>query len=164
MLKNIKQKLVSPVLMWLIVVIGFAIIFQTIPARFVFPRSIFLEALIFPAGIYWLYFFFGALAVHHKAPLSADKINKLVTGGVYAQVRHPIYSADIFLGWAIFFFYPDVRFLVGAHWMMFVLLFWMRREEQALMEKFGEEYLIYRQQVPKIFPNFRKIIGKNRKS
>jgi len=149
---NIKQKSVSPILMWLIVAGGIFIIFQLVPARFVWPRNMFTSALIFPAAFYWLYFFLGAIKVHRQAPLSANKINKLVTTGVYAQVRHPIYSADIILGWSIFFFYPDVRFLIGAHWLMFVLLFWMRREERALTEKFGAEYLEYMHRVPKIFP------------
>jgi protein-S-isoprenylcysteine O-methyltransferase Ste14 len=149
---NIKHKIVSPVLMWLIVLIGFFGIEYFVPARFVFSRSIFLKAWIVPAFLYWLYFFFGAISVHYKAPLSADKIDKLITWGVYAKMRHPIYSADIILGWSIFFFYPDVRFLIGAHWMMFVLLFWMRREEQVLIEKFGDEYRAYISRVPKIFP------------
>lgn len=151
---NIKLKLVSPVLMWLIVALGFGMIFALMMPRWVFPRNIFTSSLIVPAVFYWLYFFLGAIWVHRKAPLSADAIDRLVTWGVYGQVRHPIYAADIILGWAIFFFYPDVRFLLGTHWMMFVLLFWMRREEKALSEKFGVEYTDYMARVPKIFPRF----------
>lgn len=138
--------------MWLIVIIGIFFAFKLVPARFVFPRNMFTSFLIFPAATYWLYFFIGAVKVHRQAPLSADKIEKLVTNGVYAKVRHPIYSADIVLGWAIFFFYPDVRFLISAHWLMFVLLFWMHLEETALVQKFGDEYLEYMKRVPKIFP------------
>jgi protein-S-isoprenylcysteine O-methyltransferase Ste14 len=138
--------------MWLIVAGGMVAIFELVPARFVWPRNWFTSWLIFPAVVYWLYFFLGALKVHRRAALSADKIDRLVTEGVYAQVRHPIYAADIILGWSVFFSYPDVRFLLGAHWLMFVLLFWMRREEAALTEKFGEEYAAYRSRVPKIFP------------
>jgi protein-S-isoprenylcysteine O-methyltransferase Ste14 len=149
---NIKQKSVSPALMWLVVAVGIFAVFQLVPARFIFPRNMFTSFLMFPATIYWLYFFIGAVRVHRQAPLSADKIDKLVTEGVYAKVRHPIYSADIILGWSIFFFYPDVRFLVSAHWLMFVLLFWMQREEKALIEKFGSEYLEYMKRVPKMFP------------
>ncbi|KKP84763.1 MAG: hypothetical protein UR83_C0013G0027 [Candidatus Moranbacteria bacterium GW2011_GWF2_35_54] len=95
---SLKQKLVSPVLMWLIVIIGIFIVFQFVPPRSVFTRNIFTSALIVPAFLYWLYFLGGAILVHHKAPLSVDKIDKLVTEGVYNKVRHPIYSADIILG------------------------------------------------------------------
>jgi len=152
---DIRRKLVNPVLMWLIVIGGLFLAFWIVPARFVFPRNIFMSALIVPASAYWLYFFIGAIAIHRKAPLSADRIDKLVTEGVYAKMRHPIYSADIVLGWSIFFFYPDVRFLIGAHWLMFVLLFWVRLEERALAGKFGEEYLAYKRHVPKLFPKLR---------
>ena len=138
--------------MWLLVIAGLIVIFQLIPARFIFSRNMFTSFLIFPAIAYWLYFFIGAIRVHRKASLSADKIDKLVTEGVYAKVRHPIYSADIILGWSVFFFYPDVRFLIGAHWLMFVLLFWMHLEELALIEKFGNKYLEYMRRVPKLFP------------
>ncbi|MFA5994532.1 MAG: isoprenylcysteine carboxylmethyltransferase family protein [Parcubacteria group bacterium] len=151
---NIQRKLVSPVLMWVIVVMGFWLIFWWVAPRWVFPRNMFTFFLIIPALAYWLYFFLGAILVHRKAPLSADAIDRLITRGVYGQVRHPIYAADIVLGWAIFLGYPDVRFLLGAHWLMFVLLFWMRREEKALSEKFGAEYAEYMARVPKIFPKF----------
>ncbi|MDX9913730.1 MAG: isoprenylcysteine carboxylmethyltransferase family protein [Candidatus Moranbacteria bacterium] len=151
---NLRQKMVSPVIMWLIVAIGIFAVFQFVSPRFVFPRNMFTSALIFPAILYWLYFFIGAILVHRKAPLSADEINTLVTSGVYNKVRHPIYNADIILGWAIFFLYPDVRFLISAHLLMFVLLFWIRLEERALTEKFGNQYLEYKKRVPKIFPKF----------
>lgn len=151
---NIKRKLTSPILMWLIVAVGIFVVFQLVPGRLVFPRNMLASFLIFPALVYWLYFFVSAILVNRKAPFSADKIDKLVMEGVYSKVRHPIYSADIFLGWAIFFLYPDVRFLISAHLMMFVLLFWIRREEKVLIEKFGTQYLEYRKRVPKIFPKF----------
>lgn len=153
---NIRQKLVSPVLMWLIVAAGIFIVFRYVPARFVFPRNTLMSLLIFPAFVYWFYFLFGAAKVHRQAPLSAEKIDRVVTKGVYGKVRHPIYAADIILGWSVFFFYPDVRFLIAAHWLMFVLLFWIRREESILIEKFGHEYLDYMRRVPKIFPSLWK--------
>jgi protein-S-isoprenylcysteine O-methyltransferase Ste14 len=149
---KISKKLVSPILMWTIVFVGLMAIFQLVPARYVFPKSNFSNFLIVPAVIYWVYFFGGALKVHRKAALSVDRINKIVTNGVYAKVRHPIYAADIFLGWGIFFAHPDVRFLLGAHLLMFVLLFWIRLEEKALTEKFGQDYSEYVKKVPKLFP------------
>lgn len=147
----------SPVLMWLIVAAGFIVVFELVPVHFVFSRNIVSTFLIFPALTYRLYFFLGALKVHRQAPFSVERIGRLVAKGVYSQVRHPIYSAGIVLGWAVFFFYPDTRFLIRAHWLMFVLLFWMKREEDALTQKFGKEYLEYMRRVPKMFPRW---IGK----
>lgn len=155
---NIKLKLVSPVLMWLIVAAGVSFVFEFVPARFVYQRNMFTSSIIFPAVVYWLYFFLCAAMVHRRAALSADKIDRLILKGVYARVRHPIYSADIILGWSVFFFYPDIRFLAGALWLTLVLLFWIKLEENALIEKFGVEYQEYMRQVPKIFP---RLISKN---
>jgi protein-S-isoprenylcysteine O-methyltransferase Ste14 len=151
---NTKQKLVSPVLMWLIVIAGIYAAFQTVPSGFIYPRNMFTSFFIIPAVAYWSYFFAGAVLVHRKAPLSADKIDRLVTEGVYGKVRHPIYSADILLSWSVSLFYPDARFFLSALWLTCVLLFWMDREERALSEKFGQEYLDYMSRVPKMFPKF----------
>lgn len=151
---NIKQKLVSPVLMWLIVIAGIFAAFRTVPPGFVYPRNMFTSSFIVPAIAYWLYFFIGAVRVHRKAPLSADRIDHLVTEGVYGKVRHPIYSADIVLAWSVPLSYPDARFFLSALWLTLVLLFWMGREERALSGKFGREYQDYVARVPKMFPKF----------
>lgn len=144
----------SPVLMWLIILIGLFVDFQLVPARLMWSRNLFTSLFIIPALGWWLYFFIGAIKIHRNAPLSANKIDRLVTSGVYGKVRHPIYSADIVLGWSLFFFHPDVRFLIGAHLAMFVFLFWIWLEEKALIEKFGDQYLKYKRKVPKLFPRF----------
>lgn len=145
--------------MWAIVLAGFFVIFQFASNRMVFGYESFPWILIF-AIAYWIYFFGGAIGVNRRAALSADKTLYIIKEGVYGKVRHPIYSADIILGWAIFFSYPDVRFLLAAHWMMFVLLFWMRKEEKVLIDKFGSDYIEYMKDVPKILPNIKVILGK----
>ncbi len=78
---------------------------------------------------------------------------ELVTSGVYALVRHPIYSA-----WIVFIF-PGIA-LVCRSWLMlgaslvsyiiFKLL--IKREDQYLEEKFGQAYLDYRGRVNEIIP------------
>src|SRR3989338_1473704 len=118
-----KQKFVSPVLMWLIVIIGIYVSFQLASNIRIFPRNIFTSLLIFPAGIYWLYFFVGALRVHRRAAVSAEKIDKIVTNGVYQIVRHPIYSADIILAWGIFFHWPYLKILLSVIFLTLVLIF-----------------------------------------
>lgn len=149
------RRLVSPVLMWAIIVVGIAMVFRLVPPRFVFPVGLYGKILLFFAACYWVYFFFSAIRVHRQAARSANAISKIITTGVYGKVRHPIYSADIFLAWGLFFYYPDVRFLLGAHLLMFVMLFWMRLEERVLLEKFGQEYEHYLACVPKIIPGLK---------
>ena len=152
----LNRKLVSPVLMWLIVILGVSVLFRFFPQTEIFPRNAITSLLVIPAGIYWLYFFIGALRVHKKAAVSAEKIDKIVTTGVYNIVRHPIYSADIVLAWGIFFFWPQLKILLSVFWLTAVLFFWMRLEEKALQEKFGAEYRNYKNKAPMAIPRFIK--------
>src|SRR3989344_8634406 len=152
----LKRRLVNPALMWLIVIIGVYALFSFTPNAMIFPENIFASFLIIPAGIYWLYFFISALWVHRQAAHSAEKISKIVTAGVYKIVRHPIYSADIVLAWGIFFHWPYLKILLSAIWLTLVLIFWMRLEEKALAEKFGEEYSNYKKKVPMFVTKFFK--------
>lgn len=138
--------------MWMIIIVGFIIIYRLVPAGFVYQRNMFSSFLFFPGLVYWTYFFIGAIMVHRKAGLSVDKIDRLVVEGVYAKVRHPIYSADIILIWAIFFFYPSIHLFLASIWLTIVQLLWSRREEKSLIEKFGNEYIEYMKRVPGIFP------------
>lgn len=151
---RIDEKYISPLAMWLIVAAGVVLIFFILPKTLLIG-SPFFSWLLLPAVLYWLYFFLGAIRVHKRAARSVAGIDKIIKEGVYARVRHPIYSADIVLAWGIFFWASELRFLLAAHWLMFVLLFWMRLEEKGLIEKFGQEYLDYKKQVPMVFPKLK---------
>jgi protein-S-isoprenylcysteine O-methyltransferase Ste14 len=81
--------------------------------------------------------------------------HRLVTGGPFAIIRHPMYlglmlaalgSLFIYLTWTTLFFAcfaPLMR--VRAH-----------REEQALSAEFGEQWQAYCRRVPAFFPRLRK--------
>jgi len=77
----------------------------------------------------------------------------LVTDGLYAHVRHPVYSVHVFLtapglalmvrSWALLtvpvFMYVVLRLLIG-------------REEARLEGHFGQAYRDYKRRVPPFFP------------
>mmetsp|Transcript_25532 Transcript_25532/g.100838 ORF Transcript_25532/g.100838 Transcript_25532/m.100838 type:complete len:136 (-) Transcript_25532:271-678(-) len=79
--------------------------------------------------------------------------SELKTDGIYAQVRHPIYSGVLVstLGYAVATGSPARIALAGA-----LAYFFTRKiqvEEDFLEEKFGDDYADYRQNVPfKLFP------------
>lgn len=81
---------------------------------------------------------------------------RLVTGGLFARVRNPIYSAFIFLecpGLSILLWsWPGLALpLVGY------ALFrrWIPVEEARLQQRFGAEYAAYRRRVPALVPRLR---------
>jgi protein-S-isoprenylcysteine O-methyltransferase Ste14 len=80
----------------------------------------------------------------------------LVTSGPYTWIRHPIYLAMIL-------FLTGLT-LVGANWVLVVfliisivdLILRVPREEQMMIEFFGEGYEAYRQRTIGIFPRWGK--------
>lgn len=85
--------------------------------------------------------------------VSAVRGGRLDTGGPYAVVRHPMYSA-----WIVFLL-PGVTLVSGA-WLVFgsslvAWVFfekWAPAEEQAMAERFGREYEDYKAVTPSLLP------------
>jgi protein-S-isoprenylcysteine O-methyltransferase Ste14 len=79
--------------------------------------------------------------------------NNLVTTGIYAYVRHPIYAA--------FFYIAIGLILISQNIILFVLpvMFWtfltvamIRTEEKWLIERYGNDYINYSKKVNRFFP------------
>ena len=96
-------------------------------------------------------------AVFSQKMVKAIKDNILLTKGVYAVVRNPIYSA--------FFFVFTGMLLIEANLWLLVLpiLYWFYMtillkltEEKWLKEVFGEKYIEYCARVNRVFPWFPK--------
>ncbi|MGI5067397.1 methyltransferase family protein [Treponema denticola] len=85
------------------------------------------------------------------------KSNRLETGGVYAIVRNPIYSAFLFIciGTLLFCRNWYVLILPPLFW-VYLTVFMKLTEERWLSERFGEEYKAYSKRVNRFIP-WRKI-------
>jgi hypothetical protein len=109
---------------------------------------------------------FGMLLAHFPLKRTGKLLNLLgepeewgctsrfVTTDIYECVRHPHH-----LGVALFM--TSLGLLIGHLWSfliitisqwVWVIVFLFMVEEPELKEKFGEEYKIYRQKVPMLFP------------
>lgn len=154
---NIKRKkLVSPAVMWAIVLAGILFSFGLIRNERIFPTSWITQFFFILAFIHWADYFFGALMVHREASYGVNRITKIIKQGVYSKVRHPIYSATIILAWGLFFYFPYARVLGSVLWLTIVLFYWMRLEEKYLIEKFGSGYRDYMKDVPMFIPRIFK--------
>jgi protein-S-isoprenylcysteine O-methyltransferase Ste14 len=73
-----------------------------------------------------------------------ENIEHLRTGGLFALMRHPMYTGFMlwFFGWAL---YHDAAASLGAGLFGIANVFyWQRVEEDALVKRFGQTYLDYR--------------------
>ncbi len=80
---------------------------------------------------------------------------KLVSTGMHARVRHPLYLGHLcmLLGWTVatgwIALYGLTGFAVLSGWAMIYF------EERELEKRFGEEYREYKRRVPALVPRFR---------
>jgi protein-S-isoprenylcysteine O-methyltransferase Ste14 len=84
--------------------------------------------------------------------IDRQKPQMLVTDGIYASVRNPLYSAHLctVLGWAI-----GTGLIVAfacAGFYLATLMLMLPREEQELRSRFGKEYDEYSRRVPRLIP------------
>lgn len=80
---------------------------------------------------------------------------KLLTEGIYAQIRHPRYVQILLglAGGALLANYP-AAYLAAALWVPGVWII-TRLEERELVARFGQDYVDYRRKVPAFVPRFR---------
>jgi protein-S-isoprenylcysteine O-methyltransferase Ste14 len=81
----------------------------------------------------------------------------LITDGIYKRVRHPMYSAHVLWGIAQMLLLPNLIAGPLALVLNFAVIYLrVPREEQALLEEFGDEYRQYMKRTGRILPKFGK--------
>ncbi len=94
-----------------------------------------------------------ALGVNFSRTLHIRAEHTLVTAGPYRWVRHPMYTMLFLLGVAILLL--TANWLIGGFFLgSFFLTVFNRvaNEEQAMIEKFGNDYEQYRQRTKRFVP------------
>ena len=95
---------------------------------------------------------FFLLAASWKALHKAQRNRELAVTGPYSKIRHPQYAAFIVIMLGFLVQWPTLPTVL-----MFPVLVWMyvrlaRREEQEVLEEFGEQYGCYAEITPRFFP------------
>ncbi|OYV52900.1 MAG: isoprenylcysteine carboxyl methyltransferase [Acidocella sp. 20-58-15] len=88
----------------------------------------------------------------------ARQENRLVTGGLYAMVRHPQYTG-LFVGlfgegvvhWPTIFSVILFPIIVATYTLL------AYREERHMVEQFGDQYRAYKARVPMFFPGLHQL-------
>ncbi|MFW9964974.1 MAG: methyltransferase family protein [Candidatus Sifarchaeia archaeon] len=112
----------------------------------------FLALLLIP----YTYWIGRTIAQNFSYTIEIQEGQQLIKIGPYKRLRHPIYSS------AIFFLTSLV--LVTDNWLFLAILLLtvpglyirMKREEQKMLEEFGDQYRAYMVQTGRIFPKIRQ--------
>ena len=104
-------------------------------------------------------FFFGLYTWYSGAQNSdADRCimeNRLMTDGIYAKVRNPMYSGCWFMTMGVSFAFcchPLIFITVPIQWLVMTLTLKLT-EEKWLANLYGAEYLEYKKRVNRLIPN-----------
>jgi protein-S-isoprenylcysteine O-methyltransferase Ste14 len=96
------------------------------------------------------------LGKNYSTTLHIREGQSLVTSGPYRYIRHPMYTALIMVGIGIGLLSTSWYFLLPFVATGIVIAFRTRREEEAMIEKFGDEYIQYAQFTGRFFPLIRR--------
>ena len=95
------------------------------------------------------------LGRHWTVTVGLREGHSLITTGIYKYLRHPMYAAH--LVWAIGQILILHNWIAGYSFIVTMLPFYFyrsRKEEEMLIEEFGDEYLEYKQKTGALFPKF----------
>jgi len=128
----------------------------------IFKYSIFLNAYVpvairFPIGIVLL-FIAGYMARTGMSIVFGKNAQSqgIIRQGIFRFVRHPIYLSEIILYLGLLVL--NISLAATLIWIIaiFFLHYVSRYEEKLLLERFGEEYQKYMNEVPMWFPRLHK--------
>jgi protein-S-isoprenylcysteine O-methyltransferase Ste14 len=125
-----------------------------LPLRFPFDSYVQTLGIIFTAFGYFLFTWSVIARGRYTSAWEMPGNHKLVTWGPYRYVRHPSYLA-------YFIMFPSL-FLIWLTWIALIpivailgYLQIVREEEKMLIQRFGDEYIIYQKTVGQFFPKLR---------
>lgn len=120
-----------------------------------------LGAMMMTASLWLFWRSHSDLGQNWSVSLELRENHELVTRGVYRAIRHPMYAA-IWL-WALAQGMMLQNWLAG--WSVvpaFAAMYFLRvpREEQLMLEKFGDSYHAYMRQTGRLWPRWRAAVEK----
>jgi len=71
----------------------------------------------------------------------------LLTGGPYSRVRHPFYSGFLLLAIGLAILFPILETMMLLAISVAVILYYVPKEEEMLIERYGKEYRAYMERV-----------------
>jgi protein-S-isoprenylcysteine O-methyltransferase Ste14 len=85
--------------------------------------------------------------------------HQLITTGPYEKVRHPMYTVLILFTLGMSLVTANLLVILFALLLALAFPFWVREEEQMMIETFGEEYVEYMKRTGRFFPTLRRDVS-----
>lgn len=114
-----------------------------------------LGAIIILDAAWLLFLSHRDLGRHWTVTVGLREGHTLITSGIYKYIRHPMYAAH--LVWAIGQIMILHNWIAGYSFLVTMLPFYFYRtwkEEEMLIEEFGDEYREYKRKTGALFPKF----------
>jgi len=113
----------------------------------------------------WFIWIHRTLGSNLSVRLQIKDLQTLITDGPYRWVRHPMYTAFYVLHMAVFFL--TANWFIGITWLAgltVIILLRVKREEAMMIERFGEQYVLYMARTGRFIPTakLRTIFARNR--
>jgi len=149
---------------FLVRVVGGFLVFGLLIAFAVQPAWLAELSIPFPDVLRWLGFLLGlaglgiwiwaqiALGKEWSPQLQLREKHRLVTAGPYARMRHPIYSGMIVWVGGLVLLTANWIFVAFAVLMCGMFVARVPKEEQMMIDEFGEEYREYMKRTGRVFP------------
>ena len=140
-------------LLFLLVPIGLVLLIH-LPwyLTLIYPLGIFIGAILIILGVIIIYQGIKSLRLRYSRDSYEKLGDGLITTGIYAYTRNPMYFGAIImiLGW--FLVFPFTFILISTF--LFLVLFYItaKSEEKQLIQTYGKTYLKYKSQVPLFIP------------
>ena len=115
-----------------------------------------LGVVILVAGLYIFWRAHTDLGVNWSPSLEIREQHELITRGIYAIIRHPMYTSQ----WLWVIAQPLLlqNWIAGVLNIPFFFMFYSLRvkaEENLMLERFGDQYRSYMEKVGGVFPKFQ---------
>jgi protein-S-isoprenylcysteine O-methyltransferase Ste14 len=91
-------------------------------------------------------------ARHEPGLYSFEKTTHLVSSGLFAYIRHPMYTSLLALAWGAFFQDPNLAGSAVASFASLFLLLTARADERECLRYFGAQYAEYKQRTWMFIP------------
>jgi len=132
---------------------------STIPPNYLFPKDQTSKAIgliIATFGFLLAKLAFRPISFSEFIGIKPEQKRNLIKTGIYARMRHPLYTASILgvIGFVIFS--PTYTNLLHAVCIVIYLLIGIQYEERRLVAHFGKEYEVYKKETPMLLPTFKR--------